>query len=101
MSEENQIKRMQSLEEAYADIAGLSDRELDAHIGMLRTTAHDFSRSALWGGTTVGTFGVGELIALINLAAAEKNSRSSAKIATAALVIGAAGIFVALIGAFT
>ena len=92
------ISRMQSFEEVYVDIAGLSDKELDGHIAMLRKTAQYFSRGTLYGGSTVGTLGIAEIIALIHVATAEKNSRASSRLAKLAIGIALVGVFIAAAG---
>lgn len=77
-------------EEMLVDLSRLKDRELDAHIeGLMKTvraSAGDHDTQVVW------------MSSLLVIAAAEKNSRASSRLAKTAISIALVGVFIAAAG---
>lgn len=76
-----------TMDETYADLSALKNKELDRYIARLRQMRINDKGSV--------AFSVNEITALLILASAEKNSRTHTKLVRSAMVIAFMGVIIA------
>ena len=82
-----------TMDETYADLSALKNKELDRYIARLRQMRINDKGSV--------AFSVNEITALLILASAEKNSRANSALARTAIFIAFMSLAVSWITAFT